>query len=841
MKKYDWILIASVAAYSYLFYHQNLGINFLVFTISLIVLLFFRNVKVYKNASWIVAAIGSLLSAFCVVYYGNGLSLITNIISLGILSAFSFNPKTSILTSLFFSLYSIGGSSVFIILDTIQRFQKKETITESKPFSIKLMLYIVPIFIALLFFFMYKASNPLFDNLTKKINLDFISAGWIFFTLGGFCLMYGFFYHKKIKIIADKDQLASNLLFAESSSENNSFASFLSIDNEKLSGIILLILLNSLLLIVNILDVNFLWFDGVLPKELSYSDFVHQGTGSLITSIIIAILIIMYYFRGGLNFYKGNKSLKLLAGLWIMQNAFMIISTAYRNNLYINEYSLTYKRIGVYVWLLLVLIGLMTTFVKILKAKSNWYLFRTNGWLFYGVLLFSCFINWDVMVTNFNINKSEQKHKPLDVYYLVSLSERNIPQLLTLNDSIKNEVNTEDFYDSLSESYRYDYVHINYKPTLHYKLYRFLDEMQKMEWQSICLEKNRVYNEISLLKQNIKEIDLQNYYLTSLKPLEIANNLQSLYFSNNNLNDLTELKMFPVLENLYLNYNRFDSIDFFPSMNNLKILSLSNNNIKDISPLKNVPNISFLDLSNNPLLDIGTLPALKKLTSISLNNNSISDYSPLLRLPALTEVNLAGSIINSKNRLPSLPDLLRLNLQSNQITRKDLVLFKTLRSFISLEYLDLSDNQLMDLYPLTDVDYKKMPVENGRVAPLCKQLKSLNISRNQLQTIYPLTVYSNLEELHLSGNLLNETNSISQLVNLKILSIDYCGINTLDFIKTLEKLEVLNISNNNIIDYSPLYKLKNLKQLTIGTVRKQVFEKLKKELPNTNIYANVIN
>ncbi|MES2140811.1 MAG: DUF4153 domain-containing protein [Bacteroidota bacterium] len=839
MKKNDWILIASVAAYSYLFYQQNLGINFLVFTISLIILLFLRNKKVYQNKSSIVAAIGAVLSAFCIAYYGNGLSFLANIISLSVLSAFSINPNTSILTSFFFSLYSIGASCIFMILDTIERGQKKKITTESKPISVKLILYIVPILIAIIFFFMYKASNPLFDNLTKKINLDFISAGWIFFTLGGFCLMYGFFYHKNIQVIANKDQLASNSLSIESTEGNGSLTNFLSIDNEKLSGIILLLLLNTLLLTVNILDVNFLWFDGALPKDLSYSAFVHQGTGALITSIIIAILIILYYFRGGLNFYKGNRSLKLLAGLWIIQNAFMIISTAYRNNLYINEYSLTYKRIGVYIWLLLVLIGLMTTFVKILKAKSNWYLFRTNGWLFYFVLLFSCFINWDVIVTNFNINRAEQKHKSLDASYLVSLSERNIPQLLALNDSIKNQANTGDMYDTRGDSY--NYVEINYKPALNYKLYRFLDEMDKMEWQSVCFEKKRVYDELSLMKQNIKEIDLQNYYLRSLKPLAMLTDLQSLYFSNNNLNELRELKMFSNLENLYLNSNQFDSIDYFPAMNNLKILSLSSNNIKNISPLKNAPNLSSLDLSDNKQLDFTTLPALKKVETLSLNYNTINDYSPLLRLPNLIELNLSGALVSKQYKLPALPKLKRLNLQYNQISISDSSLFGDLSSFVNLEFIDLSDNQLENIYPITTYfNFKNTSTEERKNASVFKALKSLNISRNRLQTLYPLMVYTDLEELYVSDNQLKETSTLAQLVNLKTLSIDNCGLNNIDFIKKLVNLQALYISNNNINDYTPLYELKGLKQLYVGTVSKQVLQQLKKELPKTAISAAVI-
>jgi Leucine-rich repeat (LRR) protein len=685
----------------------------------------------------------------------------------------------------------------------------------------------------------------LFDNFTKKINLDFISAGWIFFTIGGFFLMYGFFYHKNIKVISNKDAMASNSLFPESSNETNTFLSFLSIDNEKLSGIILLGLLNLLLLTVNLLDINFLWFDGTLPKDLSYSAFVHQGTGALITSIIIAILIILFYFRGALNFHSGNKSLKLLACLWIAQNAFMIISTAFRNNLYINEYSLTYKRIGVYVWLILVFIGLVTTFVKIIKTKSNWYLFRTNGWLFYFVLVFSCVINWDVLVTNFNITKAEQKHRPMDTYYLVSLSERNIPQLFALNDSIKSQATTDDDnYETRSDLYRtpvYQFSY-NYKPALNYKLYRFLDDVQKSEWQSACFEKKRVYEAVQGFKQNIKEIDLQNYYLQTLKPLETLENVKSLYFSNNHLKDLKELKMFPLLENLYLNSNQFDSLDSFPAMDHLKFLSLSSNVIKNGKPLENAPNLISLDLSNNQLLDLNTLPVLKKLNSLSLNNIlNVADYAPLLKFPNLFELNLSGAILHKKNILPVLSKLVRLNLQSNDLWAADTALFERLGLYGSLEYLNLSDNKLESLYPITSYFNLQKSVAKGEsILPLYKSLKSLYVARNSIQTLYPLIAYPNLEELDISGNLLRELTPLSQMSNLKTLQMDNCGITTIDFVKKLKNLEVLSLSDNNIKDYSPVYELKNLKQLNIGTVTEQVVERLKKELPNTLINATVI-
>jgi hypothetical protein len=544
------------------------------------------------------------------------------------------------------------------------------------------------------------------------------------------------------------------------------------------------------------------------------------------------------YKRQMLNFHSGNGFLKLLAGLWIVQNAFMIISTAYRNNLYINEYSLTYKRIGVYIWLLLVLIGLITTFIKVLKAKSNWYLFRTNGWLFYGVLLISCFINWDLLVTDFNINRAEQKHKSLDVNYLVTLSEKNIPQLLSLSDSLKVQTSYEDEW---GRSYDYNYYYDNYKPALHYKLYCFLDEMQKREWQSICVEKERVFKKIKSIKKDVKQINLQSYYLKTLRSLAPLDELQILNFSSNRLEDAGELKLFPQLQVLDLSSNYLDTINHFPYMKNLTILTLTNNSIADISALKNAPELVSLDLSGNMYMDIKTLPELKKLNSLSINGNNILDYNPLIRLPELHRLTISGAFASRSVDFPLLPQLKELRLQNMNLTQNDTYVFQNLESFENLEYLNLADNKIDNLYSV--ITFKSIKTENKTelILPLFNNLKTLDVSRNTISTLYPLTAYPDIEVLYIGGNPLKDLSPLLQLNHLKVLSINDCGLSTVELLENLENLEVLDISGNPYMNYKSLYKLKNLKQLRIGAATKQTVEQLKKALPNTEIIAYTPN
>ena len=72
--------------------------------------------------------------------------------------------------------------------------------------------------------------------------------------------------------------------------------------------------------------------------------------------------------------------------LWVVQNFILGISVFLRNYHYISFHGLAYKRIGVIVFLVLVLIGLVTLFVKLRERKSFFYLVRVNGWAAFAVL-----------------------------------------------------------------------------------------------------------------------------------------------------------------------------------------------------------------------------------------------------------------------------------------------------------------------------------------------------------------------------------------------------------------------------------------------------------------------
>src|SRR5436190_305225 len=134
------------------------------------------------------------------------------------------------------------------------------------------------------------------------------------------------------------------------------------LERERRMGMVLLVVVNALLLVVNVIDISWVWFDFEVPENFSLKQFVHEGTWMLIISILLSILILLHLFRGNLNFYRRTHALKLLASLWIGQNFILGISVFLRNYHYIGFHGLAYKRIGVIVFLALVLVGLVTLY-----------------------------------------------------------------------------------------------------------------------------------------------------------------------------------------------------------------------------------------------------------------------------------------------------------------------------------------------------------------------------------------------------------------------------------------------------------------------------------------------
>src|SRR5690606_34186702 len=102
--------------------------------------------------------------------------------------------------------------------------------------------------------------------------------------------------------------------------------------------------------------------------------------------------------------------------LWLILNGFLIISAVVQNTIYINALGLTYKRLGVYLFLILCAIGLYYSYRKIHFQKTNFYLVDKMSWTIFYSLIVCSFFNWGNIITKYNLTKEE-----VDFSYLLHL------------------------------------------------------------------------------------------------------------------------------------------------------------------------------------------------------------------------------------------------------------------------------------------------------------------------------------------------------------------------------------------------------------------------------------
>lgn len=484
MKSNDYLLMTATVTYSYLFYEQNAGINFLIFVIVYALLLCIRNRSLLTQPRWLAALSLCLVSSIGILINSSALAISGTCCSLLLLSAFSFNSHTSFIFSFLFSLYSMSSAVVWVFIDAarrsanISREVKDHSVIKNKYRTVAILLVIS---LCIIFLALYKQANPLFAENTRWINFDFISLKWLLFTFFAFFIVYPLFYHKSIKPIESWENTLGLQTLPPSAEKPSRY------ETERFAGVILFIFLNAMLIILNFGDITTIWFKFSLPKGMKHSDFVHSGVGLIIFSIIIATILIMFLFRKNFNEFKHSKILKGLVYFWIVQNIVMLVSTMFRNDLYIQSFNFTYKRIGVYYWLGLAVFGLLIMFAKVLGNKSNWFLIRTNFAVWFTVLSFSGLVNWDGVITQYNL-----KNKPLrdvDLFYLFSLSDTNIPELLAVTKR-KDFPLVKDCVSDRSEFY---YSEKAYLTLLNEKIFHYMRDYRS-DWQSWDLRDKKIIN-----------------------------------------------------------------------------------------------------------------------------------------------------------------------------------------------------------------------------------------------------------------------------------------------------------------------------------------------------------
>lgn len=445
------ILIGGIL-FQLLFWDEFLGLNLLIYTLFILAVTFTdKDIPFHKGKLY--TALPNLAIAAYIVYDSSTLAIITWFITLLVyLGTTHFVMLKSTFTALVWGILQvISGPSGIIIKLRKTKLGK----INLKPILKPIKYIVLPLVMVVIFCSLYSIANPIFDKYTRLItdniaqffqtvfNFLFIdiSLPKTLFICLGICITAGIIVGVDSKLLDEVEMMESDQMIRKRRDRKRPslFQDFrtlfagsqvtkkLALKTENIVGVISFVALNLLLLFLNAIDISTLWLNNTVNAGKNFSAELHDGTNTLIFSIVIAMLIIVYFFSGNLNFYRNNKWIKLLAYLWIVQNAFLVLSVFHRDYDYIFYHGLTYKRIGVAIFATLSLVGLATVYIKVAKQKTVFFLYRINTKIWYALLVLLSFINWDILIVSYNLEKA---HKiGVDVDHLMSFSDKTLPIL----------------------------------------------------------------------------------------------------------------------------------------------------------------------------------------------------------------------------------------------------------------------------------------------------------------------------------------------------------------------------------------------------------------------------
>jgi len=430
MKTHHYILFSTLA-FIILFYKENAGINLGILGIVFAIFALIKTPERNRNKIFILLFATSILSSVAFAWFGDISSFFALTVSLLLLS---FKSKTRKLKTLF--LLPVFATNCFTFFCRVFSFEKWLP-TGNFPQVLKktFALIVVPLFFVLIFFGIYAGVSEHFASIFNNYEFEFDFWQMVRLFVLGFFIAFNFWNFAVEKFIYKQNHLLEDD-FKEENKELKPTFDFIDLETERSSGVISLILLN-ILLVFLIVTYNYEQFYETVKTPYQLSQETHERVISIIISIIMVILVMMFYFKSTFNFDAKADLLKKLAKIWLFLNAVLIFSAIVTNTDYISSYGFTYKRLGVYAFLLLALIGLGLTFIKIQYKKKNAFLFNAMSWCFYGMVLVCSYFNWGGFITSQNMKRSDFVFR--DHLENVWFSEKPLLRYAEKNKNIKQK------------------------------------------------------------------------------------------------------------------------------------------------------------------------------------------------------------------------------------------------------------------------------------------------------------------------------------------------------------------------------------------------------------------
>lgn len=420
--------------FTILFFEHFLGLNGLLFTICLILALISVHAPAVNNkALWFTVA-GTIASAISLVFIHSSITPAIFFCSLFMMIGL-FHARNIKIIPLGIIQYIINSFSLpFTSIHFL--FFKNHGGEKARDNFVLIVKYgFIPLLLFAGFAGLYSLASSsfagLFDWIYKVKSPSFEWSPKFFFFLFSMFLWGAAILPMPWKhILIDTSKFKENVIRKRplKQSLNLHHNQTLGLKSEYKIAMITFISLNGLTFLLNFIDFQEIWINFSDRPAYVLSQFVHAGTYALIASIFLSIILIATFFRKNLNFIKNHEKIKQLATLWLAQNAFLAFSVCMRNYHYISQYGLTYKRVGVLLFIIIALFCLWFSYIKLKENKSLFWMIKRNAAVAYTILILASAINWDHHMTWLTLKFPPKQG--IDTQYLVHDLNQNNTMLL---------------------------------------------------------------------------------------------------------------------------------------------------------------------------------------------------------------------------------------------------------------------------------------------------------------------------------------------------------------------------------------------------------------------------
>lgn len=196
-----------------------------------------------------------------------------------------------------------------------------------------------------------------------------------------------------------------------------------------------LVLLNLMFASANLLDLHYVWQDGVLPPGLTHAAYVHRGAYSLIATAILAGAFMVFTLRPG-SATAESPAARFMVYLWTAQNMLLVASSAKRTLAYVDDYGMSLWRLSGLVWMGVVALGLCLIVISIVWRRGTLWLINRNLAMAFLVLTACGLVDFSAVVASWNVSRALAQLPeaadatatlPLDAEYLLSLGPSALP------------------------------------------------------------------------------------------------------------------------------------------------------------------------------------------------------------------------------------------------------------------------------------------------------------------------------------------------------------------------------------------------------------------------------